>query len=63
MTGYRPGWYWQLTWRFLAPLIMAGILVSSVVCMFIQKPEYSAWDASQVSVDWLFESFLDRVAG
>ncbi|XP_043267351.1 sodium- and chloride-dependent transporter XTRP3 isoform X2 [Venturia canescens] len=46
MTGYRPGWYWQITWRFLAPLIMVCILVSSMVSMLVKRPEYSAWSAS-----------------
>ncbi|XP_043682333.1 sodium-dependent neutral amino acid transporter B(0)AT3 isoform X1 [Vespula pensylvanica] len=46
MTGYRPGIYWQVTWRFLAPIIMVGILISSIASMFIKKPEYSAWNAT-----------------
>ncbi|XP_019699439.1 sodium- and chloride-dependent transporter XTRP3 isoform X1 [Harpegnathos saltator] len=46
MTGHRPGVYWQVTWRFLAPIIMVCILVSSVASMFIKKPQYSAWNAS-----------------
>ncbi|XP_011173559.1 sodium- and chloride-dependent transporter XTRP3 [Solenopsis invicta] len=46
MTGYKPGLYWQITWRFLAPLIMAGILLFSVGSMFITKPQYSAWNAT-----------------
>ncbi|XP_015521293.2 sodium- and chloride-dependent transporter XTRP3 isoform X1 [Neodiprion lecontei] len=63
MTGYRPGWYWQVTWRFLAPLIMAGILVSSIVCMFIQKPEYSAWDATKgVSVPTSYPGWVLVIA-
>lgn len=48
MTGHRPGIYWQVTWRFLAPIIMVCILVSSVASMFIKKPQYSAWNASLV---------------
>lgn len=48
MTGYRPGAYWQITWRFLAPIIMTGILVSSIASMFIKKPQYSAWNATLV---------------
>ncbi|XP_078037509.1 sodium- and chloride-dependent transporter XTRP3 isoform X2 [Augochlora pura] len=47
MTGYRPGPYWQVTWRFLAPMIMVCILVSSIVSMFLKKPQYSAWDAAK----------------
>lgn len=48
MTGYRPGIYWQLTWRYFGPLIMAAILVSSVVFMIVKNPTYSAWNAELV---------------
>lgn len=47
MTGYRPGWYWQITWRFLGPALMTVILISSVVFMIINKPEYQAWKADE----------------
>ncbi|XP_051160535.1 sodium- and chloride-dependent transporter XTRP3 isoform X1 [Leptopilina boulardi] len=46
MTGYRPGWYWQITWRFLAPIIMVAILIASVVQMIMNKPKYPAWVAA-----------------
>ncbi|XP_037945230.1 sodium-dependent neutral amino acid transporter B(0)AT3 [Teleopsis dalmanni] len=45
MTGYRPGIYWQLTWRYIGPVIMVAILASSVVFMIIKNPTYSAWNA------------------
>ncbi|KAK6622240.1 hypothetical protein RUM44_002047, partial [Polyplax serrata] len=45
MTGYRPGWYWQITWRFIGPIIMTSILVSSIVYRIVNKPTFSAWDA------------------
>ncbi|GFG38224.1 hypothetical protein Cfor_12220, partial [Coptotermes formosanus] len=47
MTGYRPGLYWQITWRFLGPLLMTVILVSSLVFMIINKPQYHAWKADE----------------
>ncbi|XP_066259568.1 sodium- and chloride-dependent transporter XTRP3 isoform X2 [Euwallacea similis] len=47
MTGVRPGWYWQITWRFLAPGIMIVILVWSIVSMVIKHPEYSVWSAEK----------------
>lgn len=50
MTGVRPGLYWQVTWRYLAPLIMVVILVSSVVNMCIKPPEYQAWNADEVKM-------------
>lgn len=48
MTGYRPGLYWQLTWRYIGPVIMVCILVSSVVFMVIRNPTYGAWNAELV---------------
>ncbi|XP_026466274.1 sodium-dependent neutral amino acid transporter B(0)AT3-like isoform X1 [Ctenocephalides felis] len=45
MTGYRPGMYWQITWRYIGPVIMTVILVSSIVFMIIENPKYQAWSA------------------
>lgn len=50
MTGYKPGPYWQITWQFLAPIIMIGILVFSIISMFLKKPQYSAWNATSVKL-------------
>ncbi|GBP89071.1 Sodium-dependent neutral amino acid transporter SLC6A17 [Eumeta japonica] len=47
MTGYRPGAYWQLTWRYIGPFIVTCILVSSVIFMFIHPPTYGAWNAEE----------------
>ena len=54
MTGYRPGIYWQMTWRYIGPAIMAVILVSSVISMIVKNPTYGAWDAVLVSALELF---------
>ncbi|XP_076239901.1 sodium- and chloride-dependent transporter XTRP3 [Calliopsis andreniformis] len=63
MTGYRPGMYWQVTWRYLAPVIMVCILVSSIASMFIKKPQYSAWDASQgIAVPTSYPSWVLAIA-
>lgn len=45
MTGYKPGPYWQITWRYIGPVIMTVILISSIIYMFVKLPTYSAWDA------------------
>lgn len=50
MTGHRPGTYWQWTWRYIGPVIMTCILVSSVVCLAIDKPTYSAYKAEEVNI-------------
>jgi len=49
MTGYRPGMYWQLTWRYIGPAMMGVLLTSSVYQMVSTPPTYSAWDAKEVS--------------
>ncbi|CAH1717250.1 unnamed protein product [Chironomus riparius] len=45
MTGYRPGWYWQLTWRYIGPGLMSILLVASVWGYIKEVPKYKAWDA------------------
>lgn len=52
MTGYRPGIYWQVTWRYVGPLIVSVILLSSLVFMVINPPTYSAWNAEEVSLGY-----------
>ncbi|XP_065093883.1 sodium-dependent neutral amino acid transporter B(0)AT3 isoform X2 [Ochlerotatus camptorhynchus] len=44
MTGIRPGIYWQMTWRYIGPVIMFIILVSSILSMILKSPTYSAWN-------------------
>lgn len=51
MTGYKPGFYWKITWRFLAPIFITVVLISSIVSMLIIKPKYSTWDPSLVSIN------------
>ncbi|KAJ7394069.1 hypothetical protein OS493_003743 [Desmophyllum pertusum] len=43
MTGSRPGWYWRITWRFIAPVLVFGILIASIVNMGVKPIVYSAW--------------------
>lgn len=44
MTGYRPGMYWQLTWRFIGPAMMTVLLGASIYGMIKKSPTYGAWD-------------------
>ncbi|CAG9864071.1 unnamed protein product [Phyllotreta striolata] len=50
MTGYKPGPYWQFTWRYFAPILMVVILASSIVQMFIENPKYQAWSQEEGDV-------------
>ena len=49
MTGIRPGFYWQICWRFLSPALLAIVLVSSVVMQAIKTPTYIAWNMNEVT--------------
>mgnify|MGYP003529860764 FL=1 len=48
MTGYRPGLYWQLTWRLIGPAMMTILLGASILSMIEKPPTYGAWDAALV---------------
>eukprot|EP00088_Acartia_fossae_P020275 TRINITY_DN21906_c0_g1_i2.p1 TRINITY_DN21906_c0_g1~~TRINITY_DN21906_c0_g1_i2.p1 ORF type:complete len:168 (-),score=22.81 TRINITY_DN21906_c0_g1_i2:126-629(-) len=53
MTGYRPGLYWQLMWRFLSPSIMSLIVLSSIYSMFTKYPTYKAWNREKAETEEL----------
>ena len=49
MTGHMPGLYWQITWRFVGPVLISVLLVASIIYRSFDKPVYSAWKAELVS--------------
>ena len=49
MTGSRPGWYWKITWRYVAPILVFGILTASIVNMGVKPIVYSSWHPELVS--------------
>lgn len=51
MTGYRPGVYWQWTWRYIGPAIMSVILISSIVCLAVDTPTYNAYTGGEVKLN------------
>ena len=50
MIGHKPNIFWQVTWRFVSPLIMVVILVFYFVTQVTQNPTYLVWDEEAVSV-------------
>ncbi|KJH42530.1 Sodium:neurotransmitter symporter family protein [Dictyocaulus viviparus] len=44
MTGSTPGQYWLVTWRFIAPIIMAVLFTCSVVQCFSKAITYYAYN-------------------
>lgn len=51
MIRSRPGLYWQITWRFVSPLIVLVIFVASLVNMGINPMTYSAWIPNKGDVE------------
>ncbi|KAJ7394072.1 hypothetical protein OS493_003746 [Desmophyllum pertusum] len=50
MLHMRPGWYWQITWKFVSPAIVLVIFVCSVINLGIKPMTYSAWREKQGDV-------------
>ncbi|XP_053189971.1 sodium-dependent neutral amino acid transporter B(0)AT1-like [Scomber japonicus] len=44
MTGRKPNIFWQLTWRFISPLIVLVILVFYLVTTVQEELTYLVWD-------------------
>ncbi|XP_056376145.1 sodium-dependent neutral amino acid transporter B(0)AT3-like isoform X1 [Hyla sarda] len=44
MTGRRPNIYWQATWRYISPLLMAAVFLSYIVIQFLTPLTYETWD-------------------
>jgi len=39
-----PGLYWKYTWKYISPLCMVVLFISSCVSLFVTPPEYDAYD-------------------
>ncbi|KAA8586187.1 hypothetical protein FQN60_007756 [Etheostoma spectabile] len=44
MVGHKPSIFWQVTWRFISPLIVLVILVSYLVTRVQEELTYLVWD-------------------
>ncbi|CAJ0608789.1 unnamed protein product [Cylicocyclus nassatus] len=51
MTGSIPGQYWLITWRFVAPIIMAVLFTCSVVQCFSKATTYYAYNKETTKQD------------
>lgn len=49
MIGSRPNRYWMIVWKFIAPFLVLGLLVSTVIKYFLSPITYSAYDSETVS--------------
>lgn len=57
MTGYRPGIYWQLTWRYISPGLLAILTVASVWGYVKEAPKYGAWQADLVRTYFYYHPY------
>ena len=48
MTGSRPGLYWQICWRFVAPILIVVIFAASIVSQIRNPPTYTIWNSTLV---------------
>lgn len=48
MVGKKPSIFWQITWRFISPLIVLVILVFYLVTQAQKKLTYLVWDPESV---------------
>ncbi|XP_053302869.1 sodium-dependent neutral amino acid transporter B(0)AT1-like [Pleuronectes platessa] len=48
MTGRKPGIFWQVSWRFISPLIVMVILVFYLVTQVQEELTYLVWDPNAV---------------
>ena len=53
MVGHKPSIFWQVSWRFISPLIVLVILVFYLVTQAQQKLTYLVWDPNSVSTQAL----------
>ncbi|XP_009888368.1 PREDICTED: sodium-dependent neutral amino acid transporter B(0)AT3, partial [Charadrius vociferus] len=44
MTGRKPNLYWQITWRFISPLLLLIVFVAFVTLQIQKSPSYAAWN-------------------
>ncbi|XP_074942255.1 sodium-dependent neutral amino acid transporter B(0)AT3-like [Phalacrocorax aristotelis] len=44
MTGRKPNLYWQITWRFISPLLLLIVFMAFVTLQIQKPPSYAAWN-------------------
>ncbi|XP_070841186.1 sodium-dependent neutral amino acid transporter B(0)AT1-like [Chaetodon trifascialis] len=49
MIGHKPSIFWQVSWRFISPLIVLVILVFYLVTQAQQELSYLVWDINSVT--------------
>ena len=50
MIGHKPNLFWQVTWRFVSPVIMLVIFIFYFVTQVSGELTYLVWDQEAVSL-------------
>uniref|UniRef100_A0A8C3URC6 Solute carrier family 6 member 18 n=1 Tax=Catharus ustulatus TaxID=91951 RepID=A0A8C3URC6_CATUS len=48
MTGRKLNLYWQITWRFISPLLLLIVFTAFVILQMQKPPSYTAWNPKYV---------------
>lgn len=48
MTGEAPSMFWLILWRFVSPVIMVALFVSSLISSLLDPPVYHAYNKEEV---------------
>lgn len=50
MIGSKPNMYWKIVWKFVAPFLVLGLLLSTIIKYFLNPVTYSAYDAETATM-------------
>ncbi|XP_011373251.1 sodium-dependent neutral amino acid transporter B(0)AT2 [Pteropus vampyrus] len=53
MLGFAPNRYYYYMWKYMSPLMLLSLLISSVVNMGLSPPGYNAWIEDKASEEFL----------
>lgn len=57
MTGRKLNLFWQITWRFISPLLLLIVFMAFVTLQMQKPPSYTAWNPKYVCAQ-IFLEFL-----
>lgn len=58
MTGRKLSIYWQITWRFISPLLLLIVFLAFVTLQMQKPPSYTAWNPKYVRSQILSELLI-----
>lgn len=58
MTGRKLNLYWQITWRFISPLLLLIVFMAFVILQTQKPPSYTAWNPKYVCCQIFLELLI-----